>query len=393
MVKRSIRKNKNSTLYLTYLTEDQLQLTAAVTNPQSHPVESCREIYEDIARLVNDLNMTIVHDRLFGNIIFYNDLLNARTAGLRQAARDAELPHTFIEGEPFNGKGFAGVQIRAFRPQNEDKDVWTINDNSGPRGRAWKRNGATFIMLQNVNASVAGFSLNGRMTQTANMFEHANSLLQKEGAHFKNVVRTWIYLSDILDWYGDFNKARNTKFNEFNLLQNEESEPAERIYLPASTGIRGNNPFGACGTMDVLAVLPNENVIIEQTTGVQQKSPYRYGSAFSRGMNIREKDVTHIFLSGTAAIDEKGQSLYLGDTRAQIRKTMDVAAALVEQEGATLQDICDATVFLKNAADQEIFYEVMREYGLEEMPAICVVADVCRAELLFELDAEFAIAK
>jgi len=36
---------------------------------------------------------------------------------------------------------------------------------------------------------------------------------------------------------------------------------------------------------------------------------------------------------------------------------------------------------------------VMREYGLQEMPAICVVADVCRAELLFELDAEFAIAK
>ncbi len=393
MVKRSIRKNKNCTLYFTYLSEDQLQLTAAVTNPQQAPVESCREIYEEIARVINDLNMTLVHDRLFGNLEFHDDLIKIRQNTLQNAGLEIEMPYTFIEGEPLAGKGFAGVQIRAFKPQNPAKDVWTIRDDSGPRGRAWKRNGATFIMLQNINGMSGEFSLNGRITQTANMFEQANHLLQKQGGHFKNVIRTWIYLSDILDWYGDFNVARNNKFSEFKLLNNDHADQAERIYLPASTGIRGNNPHGACGTMDVLAVLPNENVIIEQTSGVQQKSPYRYGSAFSRGMNISEQDVTHIFLSGTAAIDEKGASLYPGDTRAQIRKTMDVAAALVEQEGATLKDICDATVFLKYAADQEIFFEVMHEYGLEEMPAICVVADVCRAELLFELDAEFAIAK
>jgi len=35
----------------------------------------------------------------------------------------------------------------------------------------------------------------------------------------------------------------------------------------------------------------------------------------------------------------------------------------------------------------------MKEYGLEDMPAVCVTADVCRDELLFELDAEFAVTK
>ena len=30
------------------------------------------------------------------------------------------------------------------------------------------------------------------------------------------------------------------------------------------------------------------------------------------------------------------------------------------------------------------------ERGLEDLPAVCVVADVCRDELLFEMDAEAA---
>jgi len=391
MIKRSIKNNKNSTFYITRVCDDQLQLSASVKNPQQDPALSCQEIYEEIAVILEELEMYIVHDRLFGNLQFSKELLTARNSALQKSGIDTSLPYTYIEGEPLEGKGFAGVQIRAFKPDNPEKDIWTIKDELGSYGRAWKRSGTTFIMLQNINGKIGQVSLNGRMSQTAHMFENAQNLLAKEGAEFKNVIRTWIYLSDILDWYGDFNKARNAKFNEFKILNYTNSEPAEKIYLPASTGIRGNNPFNAAGTMDVLAVLPSDSVIIEPTSGVKQRSPFRYGSAFSRGMNIKEKDVTHIFLSGTAAIDDKGQSLYPGDTRAQIRKTLDVAAALIAQEGATLNDISDATVFLKNAEDHYIFKEVIREYNLEDMPAVCVAADVCRDELLFELDAEFAV--
>ncbi|MBN2410179.1 hypothetical protein JXQ31_00720 [candidate division KSB1 bacterium] len=393
MIKRSIRKNKNSTFYITRVCDDQLQLSASVKNPQKEPALSCREIYEEIAVILKELGMYIVHDRLFGNLQFSEEILRARDIALQKSGIETNLPYTYIEGEPCQGKGFAGVQIRAFKPNNPVKDIWTIKDEYGSYGRAWKRSDTTFIMLQNINGMLGQVSLNGRMTQTAHMFEKAQNLLSKEGAGFKNVIRTWIYLSEILDWYGDFNRARNAKFNEFNLLNFTNTEPAEKIYLPASTGIRGNNPFGAAGTMDVLAVLPGDSVIIEPTSGVQQKSPYRYGSAFSRGMNIKEKDVTHIFLSGTAAIDERGQSMYPGDTRAQIRKTLDVTSALIAQEGATLNDISDATVFLKDANDRHIFDEVIKEYGLEEIPAVCVAADVCRDELLFELDAEFAVTK
>jgi enamine deaminase RidA (YjgF/YER057c/UK114 family) len=120
---------------------------------------------------------------------------------------------------------------------------------------------------------------------------------------------------------------------------------------------------------------------------MKQKSPYRYGSAFSRSIIIRDNNLTYIMLSGTAAIDDQGKSLYPGDTRAQTRKTIDVVEALIAKEGGKLRDICEATAFLKRAEDISIYDKVIAEYGLENMPAICVVADVCRDELLFELDA------
>ena len=251
-------------------------------------------------------------------------------------------------------------------------------------------------MLQNMNGFSEG-QKNDRREQTKRMFDRTLKLLRKEGASFKNVVRTWIYLSDILEWYGDFNVERNAKFQEFGLLHNDSDEKsqAENIYLPASTGIFGYNPLGAANAMDVFAVIPqNENaMIIEPTSGLKQKSPYRYGSAFSRAMNVKESDVTYILLSGTAAIDDQGNSLYPGDTCAQIKKTFEIVEALISKEGASLDDICKATVFLKRSEDHSIYLKTVSELGLENLPAVCVVADVCRDDLLFELDAGVALVK
>ena len=97
--------------------------------------------------------------------------------------------------------------------------------------------------------------------------------------------------------------------------------------------------------------------------------------------------MTRVLVSGTAAIDEKGVSLLRDDVRGQIHKTLDVVEALIGQEGASLADICDATVFLKCREDAETYWRVAEERGLSKMPAVCVAADVCRAELLFEMDA------
>lgn len=93
-------------------------------------------------------------------------------------------------------------------------------------------------------------------------------------------------------------------------------------------------------------------------------------------------------VSGTAAIDGRGRSLYPDDIRSQIACTLDTVEALLEAAGCRLRDIAAATVFVKNPGDAAVFDRMADRRGLEPFPAVTVVADICRTELLFEIDAE-----
>ena len=147
--------------------------------------------------------------------------------------------------------------------------------------------------------------------------------------------------------------------------------------------------------MDLLAVTgkPECAVKVDQMTNARQKDAFEYGSAFSRGAWIREPDMTQVQVSGTAAIDERGKSLFPGDCRAQIFRTFENIEALVAPAGASLKDICQATVFLKRAQDLPVYTQAAAERGLADLPAVCVVADVCRDDLLFEVDATVEFAR
>jgi len=171
--------------------------------------------------------------------------------------------------------------------------------------------------------------------------------------------------------------------------------PGDRdLLLPASTGIRSNLPSGAAATMDLLAVVAEAGrPAVKQLTNTAQLDAFRYGSAFSRGALIQEPDVSLIEVSGTAAIDQQGRSQFQGDIRGQITCTFDRIETLLGQAGAGLSDIAAATVFVKSPEYASIFWEMAKDRGMEEFPAVCVVADVCREELLFEIDAEAAVGR
>jgi enamine deaminase RidA (YjgF/YER057c/UK114 family) len=132
---------------------------------------------------------------------------------------------------------------------------------------------------------------------------------------------------------------------------------------------------------------------IKRLSNPLQLDAFRYGSAFARGSIVKNGNMNLIEISGTAAIDEHGVSLHPGDIRAQIDCSLDKVQALLEQEGAGLRDICSATVFVKQPEFAQIFYEMATARGLENFPCVCIVADVCRAELLFEIDAEAVVKK
>jgi 2-iminobutanoate/2-iminopropanoate deaminase len=120
---------------------------------------------------------------------------------------------------------------------------------------------------------------------------------------------------------------------------------------------------------------------------------YDYGSAFSRGMRIDLKGLTILLISGTASIDEKGNTVHVGDLRAQLRRTFENITALLASEGATWHDIVRTTCYLRDIErDYQAFNEeraaFYREQGLNPLPASTgIQAILCRPDLLVEIEA------
>lgn len=390
-VDRKVYRNKYFTIYRSDISLDQIYLVASVKGKQIDPIEVGREIYIKIAEIIKHTETQILQEKVFGSIHYQKEIFKVRTDVFNDNGIYEEIPITFIEGNPLWGEGFAGLQICTFKPSQPQDRIWTVYQDDIPCGRGVNRNGTTFLSLQNMHGLNEDIS-NGisPSEQVDRMIDRIDRILRKYGSSYRDVVCTRIYISDILDWYSEFNKARNAKYAEYGILpENSEGLITEQIYLPSSTGIQANNPTGADVVMNVLAVIKGSDTQLKilHDNGIKQRSAYRYGSAFSRSTIICEPNNKYILLSGTAAIDEQGKSLFPGNPREQIRKTFEIADALVGKEEASLNDISLATVFLKRREDLSIYEEVANEYGLTNMPAVFVIADICREELLFEFDA------
>ena len=84
---------------------------------------------------------------------------------------------------------------------------------------------------------------------------------------------------------------------------------------------------------------------------------YAKPSSFSRGMRIDLQWLTILLISGTASIDEHGNTVHVGDFRAQMRRTFTTSPACW-QRGRTWHDIVRTTCYLR---DIERDYEAFNE--------------------------------
>ena len=61
--------------------------------------------------------------------------------------------------------------------------------------------------------------------------------------------------------------------------------------------------------------------------------------------------------------------------------------------GAVFDDICQASAFIKFPEDVERLRRILKLRGLEDLPLVCTIEDICREDLLVELDATAVIAR
>lgn len=131
---------------------------------------------------------------------------------------------------------------------------------------------------------------------------------------------------------------------------------------------------------------------IENKTVLSEAYDYSKKVSFVRGMRVELDNCVMLFISGTASVNENGESIHNGDINAQTRRTFTNIKALLESEGADWHDIVRTTCYLADFRDYDAFNEIRNafyeEQELDPVPAsTCIEARICRPELLVEIEA------
>ncbi len=221
-----------------------------------------------------------------------------------------------------------------------------------------------------------------REAQVRQVFERIERALRQADMAFEHVIRTWFYVDRILDWYGIFNAARSRFF--------EERDVFGRM-LPASTGVGVANHAGGALLADVLAVKRREGdspLTVREVPSPLQCPAMQYRSSFSRAVELDCGDHRRLFVSGTASIDGAGKTARIGDTRGQIALTVDVIEAMLQSRGMEWKDVTRAIAYVKDGNDAGVWRRHAEERGLGDLPAVVVENDICRDDLLFELEVD-----
>jgi enamine deaminase RidA (YjgF/YER057c/UK114 family) len=217
--------------------------------------------------------------------------------------------------------------------------------------------------------------------QAALMFERGEKVLASAGLTWHNVVCTRIYMKRLLEWYKEFNGVRNLFYRKLGLIGDG------RYDVPSSTGIQGKMSDDCECVMDIFAASksPGKPAFRKLHNPLQSEAT-DYGSSFARGARVDFGDAAYVVISGTASIDGKGKSVFVGDPAAQSRQTMDSFESVLKAGGGGISDLVQGTCFCKDASYAGAMEQEMLRRGWPEFPWPMVVADVCRHDLLVEID-------
>lgn len=337
------------------------------------PVErQAKEVFAAVADVLRRHDARIVEERLFALDSAMETLRAARADAYGDLADDVPAAPLAV---PKGMQGeLSGVLVHAVGGGQAPQ---VLRWNGAACGRLLDVGGQRYVTLSAIRDPDAG----DETDQARAMLEQGEAALRSVDADFHSVVRTWMWLGRILDWYEPFNEVRNRFFHERGLLNDD----AGRRELPASTGIGVGPAGGGTCAMDVVAVVRGGEPPELLLRGGDQNPAYDYGSAFSRAARAVTPGGQTVYVSGTAAIDPQGRTQHVGDIGAQIEDTVQHVQAVLRDTACRDDEVVDSIIYCKTP-EVEAQYRAAWADKLS-WPQIIVQADVCRDELLFEVEA------
>jgi enamine deaminase RidA (YjgF/YER057c/UK114 family) len=341
------------------------------------------------------------HDAIVHQAVFVRDLNQVEK--VRQIIKDFygdQLPATsYIPQPPCEGKELS-IEALGVGCANGDLQIQRVCEQMV----ITRHSGITWVNVANMLPSPTTAGVYNRSLVA---FEKLSQMLSLANVRYDEVIRTWIYLGDIVgpegetQRYKELNRARTDFYNHFDFCRRHlpgtwNGRPA----YPASTGIGTEGKGVMLSGMALqtsrsdLVLLPLENP--QQTAACDYGQEYGYRSPkFARALAVAAGDSGTIFVSGTASITD-AESRFVGDVEGQTGLTLDNIEALISHDnlkrqglpghGATLQDLGIVRVYIKRKEDYQKVRAVC-EARFGERPTIYAVADVCRPELLVEIEA------
>lgn len=200
---------------------------------------------------------------------------------------------------------------------------------------------------------------------------------------YPHLLRIWNHFPAIAQAVGELDR-----YKVFCRARAEALESLSLTQLPAASAV------GTHG--DALAIY----FLAGKTAGLAQENPrqmsaYRYppqygprSPAFARATWVAP---SHLFISGTASILGHA-SAHPGDTAAQAQETLRNVAALLAACGDTLgaplalADLALVKVYLRAASDYSIVHAQLAAALPAEVPVLYLKADICRMDLLLEIE-------
>lgn len=216
--------------------------------------------------------------------------------------------------------------------------------------------------------------------ETEYIFKSYIKILQQHQSSLKeNCIRTWMYVQGIDIHYKDMVNARVACFENEGL--NKESH-----YI-ASTGVEGrySHPH-ALVLMDAYAI---KGIKQEQIKYLHAPTHFNrthdYGVTFERGTSVDFSDRRHVYISGTASINNKGEIEHPFNVMKQLDRTLENINVLLNEAECKMTDVAQMIIYLRDIAD----YKLVKQFFEKEytnIPKVIVLAAICRTGWLIEIE-------
>ena len=314
-----------------------------------------KAIAEAADRLAADTGLTPVFKRY---------LLSDPSNQMRLLPEEDACARSVVGQTPLDGRKGALLMIL-----EEDADYRRREDGiwQDSNGRIW---------VGDIDSVPSGDSL----SMTTEYLEKLARLLDGCGASLKDhCLRTWFFVRDIDNNYSGVVRGRNEVFDR-------EGLTAETHFI-ASTGIEGQcaEPARLVAFNAFADTKADDSQIIYLYGSTHLNPTYEYGVAFERATAVDYADRRHVYISGTASIDNKGDIVAPGDIKAQTLRMLENIEVLLDEGGCGWEDVAHMTVYLRDIADHRTVGRMMDE-RFPGLPKTIVLAPVCRPGWLIETE-------